>query len=488
MNEAYLRYENGADTFQFTFRYMNPDLNVDRQFNMIRKPAEPVSTFLKRLDSNLSSVIDKKKRKKAKKSKEPIEESIKIDNVQAGMISLKRKNNKIELDVLCKTLLENPSDVTLHVFGTPYQLKVNVPWVTNMGLPDSILAGFPTYPSEFEAMNVDKNKSVFTWYRNFTEKSLNLAHYETAWEEISNGFLYTPTTEDINATLKLRCVPMNEDQTGPMIETESTAKVEAGPGACPFEVRHAFTQDKLSGKNFRVTSYNILADVYASTDYSRDVLFSYCPPYALQIDYRKQLIAKELIGYNSDIICLQEVDRKVFETDLFPILSSLHYNGIFKRKGIDLSEGIATFWDARRFDEIRSESRVISQNVNSMKFRCVWEKVGNEKAKERFLARNTTVQITVLRSKEISSEVLVVGNTHLYFQPNADHIRLLQGFYALMYCQEIAAEVREQFKAEGINVSIVLCGDFNSTPDSGIYQLMTTNFVAENHKDWSSSE
>ena len=47
---------------------------------------------------------------------------------------------------------------------------------------------------------------------------------------------------------------------------------------------------------FRVVTYNILADLYADSDYTRKVLHPYCPAYALAIDYRKQLILKELIG------------------------------------------------------------------------------------------------------------------------------------------------------------------------------------------------
>lgn len=43
-------------------------------------------------------------------------------------------------------------------------------------------------------------------------------------------------------------------------------------------------------------SYNILADTYTDSDYSKDVLFPYCPAYALDMDYRKQLILKEIIG------------------------------------------------------------------------------------------------------------------------------------------------------------------------------------------------
>lgn len=48
--------------------------------------------------------------------------------------------------------------------------------------------------------------------------------------------------------------------------------------------------------SFRVCSYNILADLYADSDFTRTVLHPYCPPYALQIDYRKQLFLKELLG------------------------------------------------------------------------------------------------------------------------------------------------------------------------------------------------
>ena len=45
-----------------------------------------------------------------------------------------------------------------------------------------------------------------------------------------------------------------------------------------------------------MVSYNILADLYADSDFTRSVLHPYCPPYALHIDYRKQLIVKELMG------------------------------------------------------------------------------------------------------------------------------------------------------------------------------------------------
>ena len=56
---------------------------------------------------------------------------------------------------------------------------------------------------------------------------------------------------------------------------------------------------------FRVVTYNILADQYASMEYSKKVLFKHVEPACLDIDYRKQLVLKQLLSYNADIICLQ---------------------------------------------------------------------------------------------------------------------------------------------------------------------------------------
>lgn len=53
-------------------------------------------------------------------------------------------------------------------------------------------------------------------------------------------------------------------------------------------------------------------------------------------------------------------------------------------------------------------------------------------------------QVMTLRSKENPSEVLIVGNTHLYFRPDACHIRLLQGYYAITYIHEVAKATQQE--------------------------------------------
>lgn len=55
------------------------------------------------------------------------------------------------------------------------------------------------------------------------------------------------------------------------------------------------------------------------------------------------------LGYNSDIICLQEVDRKIFNSCLNPILGSEGLDGVFFKKGKEVAEGLACFYRKDRF-------------------------------------------------------------------------------------------------------------------------------------------
>jgi CCR4-NOT transcription complex subunit 6 len=41
--------------------------------------------------------------------------------------------------------------------------------------------------------------------------------------------------------------------------------------------------------------------------------FGYCPPWALAWPYRKLNLLKELLAYDADIMCLQEVQSNHFQ-------------------------------------------------------------------------------------------------------------------------------------------------------------------------------
>lgn len=52
------------------------------------------------------------------------------------------------------------------------------------------------------------------------------------------------------------------------------------------------------------------------------MLFDYCPTAYLDPEYRKQLVVSEVVRYNADVICLQEVDEKAFTEHFLPHFST----------------------------------------------------------------------------------------------------------------------------------------------------------------------
>merc|ERR1712037_194199 len=248
------------------------------------------------------------------------------------------------------------------------------------------------------------------------------------------------------------------------------------------------------GPNMRLVTYNILADLYCDSDFSRTVLHPSCPPYALHIDYRVKLVLHELLGYNSDLVCLQEVDKKVFENHLEPILATVNMGGQFAKKGGQVSEGVAIFWKRERLELIEFSSVFLPSLLQSPPYAYLWDKLKDNPALVETLTQRTTeLAIAVLRVNTGSDELrlLVVGNTHLYFKPDADHVRLIQAEMCRRELERVRGEMLVQHP--DAKVSIVLCGDFNSTPEydnhmGGVLQLMTQGKVDENHLDWRSRE
>ncbi|XP_069691663.1 2',5'-phosphodiesterase 12 isoform X1 [Periplaneta americana] len=476
MQNAYIRYLDGAEQFQVSFQFKNESLGVDRQFNFSRQLSEKVNDFLARVTANIERSVNKKKKKKKVASGEETADN-KIH------VNLLRGEEIVPGDLICKDVLF-VSGLSLKILESKFSVVLNAPWVSLITLPSSIMAGFPAYPTKLEVLFAVITECNFCWYKNTsTTPGKNIPEN---WVEVGSGYYYTPSISDIGCHLKLVCAPQKGSVEGPTSDVVSTNPVEAGPGECPFESRHAFTKEQLSGETFRVVSYNILADLYADSDVARKELYPYCPAYALSIDYRKQLIMKELLGYNADIICLQEVDSKVFQYDLNPILSSIGYDGIFSKKGGAVSEGLACIFRKSRFRCVDSHNIHLAEELRTNPlFTELWDKIKeNEALASRITDRTTCSQFVVLDSVDNPNERLVVANTHQYFHPDADHIRLLQTGMTLTYLEHLVAEASAQER----RVSCVFCGDFNSTPEWGVYRLITTQHASEDSIDWSSNK
>ena len=62
---------------------------------------------------------------------------------------------------------------------------------------------------------------------------------------------------------------------------------------------------------------------------------------------------------------------------------------------------------------------------------------------KKFDAVNNCLQVLVLKSKDVN-EILVVANTHLYFQPEADQVRYLQSLAAIIFLENQCIQLKKQ--------------------------------------------
>ena len=95
----------------------------------------------------------------------------------------------------------------------------------------------------------------------------------------------------------------------------------------------------------------------------------------------------------------------------------------------------------------------------------------------------TILQTSVLQSIDCPSCYICVANTHLYFHPAADHIRLIQSVVSAKALYKTKKEFTQS--TVGISeVAVIFCGDFNSCPCIGAYEFLTKGFLGHDHQDW----
>ncbi|XP_024629514.1 carbon catabolite repressor protein 4 homolog 3 isoform X2 [Medicago truncatula] len=128
---------------------------------------------------------------------------------------------------------------------------------------------------------------------------------------------------------------------------------------------------------------------------------------------RQKILSEELFEWNPDIICLQEVDMYV---ELSNILVKAGYAGSYKRRTGDTSDGCAMFWKADKFRLLDGES-------------IQYKNIG---------LRDNVAQLLVFEIRFLSSK---------------------------------AQSLSEKWG----NAPVILAGDFNSTPESGIYKFLSTS-------------
>lgn len=315
------------------------------------------------------------------------------------------------------------------------------------------------------------------------------------WCEVSTSRHYCPSTQDIDRPLRFDIIPIMKDgrdsklggmqiTTGTVIPTPKEARTRRmiGNGG-------TFHAEWLS-QQFKVMNWNVLADLYAS-----ESVYPYCEKWALSWTWRKHLILKELKSMAADIITLQEVQKDVFDDWFKPQLAEAGYEGVFQQKkrepifhrGKYTAEGCATFYKTTRFKRV--DKCVVDYDKLSggeLRQNLGLREGDEEKSLQRLSKGNIALAVMLedLHIKTTNSQqstgpsgghVLCVVNTHILADPGYLDVKLWQAHLLL--------RTLDQLQVQDKNMPLLVCGDFNSTPDSAVYEYLRTGNVRSEHED-----
>ena len=210
-------------------------------------------------------------------------------------------------------------------------------------------------------------------------------------------------------------------------------------------------QGTKANRRVSLISWNVLANCYIFPESYR-----YVDRKLLSWSHRRDKIKQILRSRGADIVCLQEVDRP---DDVAQDLYNIGYqNIIFDRRCCGRQDGLLIAY--------KTGFNILLRTVVYFDDLCetlVGTLVGEERTKKHNIA-----QIIVLQH-EATREVFVIGNTHLYWNPNSEDVKLFQArkfLYSLETMYEICV-------GRNKNPIVVACGDFNSKPNTTMFNLMT---------------
>ncbi|VDN56441.1 unnamed protein product [Dracunculus medinensis] len=245
---------------------------------------------------------------------------------------------------------------------------------------------------------------------------------------------------------------------------------------------------------FTVLCYNVLCDKYATSS-----LYSYCPSWALHWDYRKSLIVKEIRHYEADIITLQEVETKQFFNFFQPELELIGYSGIFspKSRAKTMSEeerkyvdGCAIFWKYDKFD-LEQEHLIEFTQI------AINKAQSSEHMLNRVMPRDNIALCAILKIKEnvylkrttMAPNENVVGNpivictAHIHWDPEFCDVKLIQCMILVQEINTLLQQMSEKYRLLAEQIPVLICGDLNSLPDSGVVEFLSKSAIPKDHQD-----
>jgi len=263
----------------------------------------------------------------------------------------------------------------------------------------------------------------------------------------------------------------------------------------------------------KILTWNILCERYATAQ-----LYGYTPAGALAWDYRKESIMQEIRDRDADILCLQEIATDTFRDFFSPDLAAYDYKGIhwprpkaktMSEKDAQAVDGCAIFYKASKYmllDKQLIDYATIAINRPDMK--------NQHDIFNRVMPKDNIGIICLFESRGTGAR-MIVANTHLAWEPTLADVKLVQTAILMENVTKLAekysrfppckdkkmiqiptGEDEEQEKPKDLpepapsqeyrnntDIPLFVCGDYNSTADSSVYELLSEGRVSPEHPE-----
>ncbi|KAL3078779.1 hypothetical protein niasHS_014561 [Heterodera schachtii] len=448
-----------------------------RVFYLKRPYDDPFSGFKSRLRHKISEFLG-------------VQDELPVQPIYSGDQSPAEAIDDVSLFDLFFNATEPCSLSALRIGTTDYEIVRDSAWLDNVDISLLPLVGCPVLPSC--DWKYATTKVQFHWFVASDRLPLRMSRggghsltdrvrLEPAeWTHVHTGPYYSPTIDNVG---KFLAVVVDFDDDGILVGTVCQKPIAKLGNGKPkndqeeeeetiFERRQKECCAKqTSAQSYRLISYNILANLYLNLKKleQKDLFFPYCPKCFLEANYRYPLILRELEGYNADLMFLQEVDFRLQKRFLIQFLHFKNYSSVFNCKGNEVNEGLLIAFRNDRFHSLAESdgdnftvklSQFLEEDTENSDIRTYLRH--REMLREKITSRPTILQLVRLRAKH-GGQQLLCANTHLYYDPKYEEVKIIQTLLCLRYIDKIRAQLSNDSSCQ---IQVIFAGDFNSTPES----------------------
>lgn len=448
--------------------------------NFRRRPDDALEQVLQRMriscakalkEANVSQSATSPDRKKTKNNP-PEESPVEISFLASD-----------ETPIVGGTLVDAVRETRcIRINSSDYTVVLDPPLCSTLSIDTGLWSGFPVVVTgSFEG--ADESEFIME-YRIIAGDSDEVI--ETAAKVDGYEYVFVPEDKHIGHFLEVKCYhPRHPEFYQSVVSTERIARFSG-----PVQARLTKPLPPTDSQTVRVATFNILAQPYIRTALAQDIYYTHLHKcwHLTEWSRRCPLILREILDTDSDIICLQEVAGGAHEAQIRRVLSSTHDFSFFGKSSVANNGnpiGVSISLRKSKFQVIETERWNLGSGDDSILLSMLSE---DEKAEvrrkfgdsffETVLKGIHTVAGVVRAKHVITGQEISVANTHLFFHPFGGHVRILQGVCLMRKLARLRASHAT------CKPGIIVCGDFNSRPDSGSFHVMNGGEIDASHSDW----